>query len=268
MRVYAENAGFMETSIPSRSIFARLLYKEEMHESVSKQKRKWFSFVYEIIFKLKKITLSTTIVGPRGCSVASVLLVFWTDILRATDANIVKEVQAECDDLPLALKASIDSLGDPDNDCFLDLVLFLEDKKICGDALLDICVYVQNLQRCDAFGILSEFASRNLLNLSSNPRLVQASIDSLGDPDNDCFLDLVLFLEDKKICGDVLLDTCVYVQNLQRCDAFGILSEFASRNLLNLSSNPRGRQLHNDRAIHLTVKFSPFPLILWRKLLA
>ncbi|GLJ51559.1 hypothetical protein SUGI_1095860 [Cryptomeria japonica] len=101
------------------------------------------------------------------------------DILRATDANIVKEVQAECDDLPLALKASIDSLGDADNECFLDLVLFLEDKKICGDALLDICVHVQNLQRCDAFG-----------------------------------------------------------------------------------------ELHNDRAIHLTLQFSPFPLILWRKLLA
>lgn len=55
-------------------------------------------------------------------------------------------------------------------ECFLDLGLFPGDRKICADALLDIWVYVRKLQRHDAFAVLSELESRDLLNLTSNSR--------------------------------------------------------------------------------------------------
>ncbi|GLJ24302.1 hypothetical protein SUGI_0463670 [Cryptomeria japonica] len=60
---------------------------------------------------------------------------------------------------------NIDSSDGVLKECFLDLGLFPEDRKICADALLDIWVYVRKLQRHDAFAILSELASRNLLKL-------------------------------------------------------------------------------------------------------
>ncbi|GLJ19801.1 hypothetical protein SUGI_0358810 [Cryptomeria japonica] len=66
------------------------------------------------------------------------------------------------------------------------------------------------------------------------------SIDSSDDVPKECFLDLELFPADRKICAEALLDTWVYVRKLQRHDAFAILSELASRNLLNLTSNARG----------------------------
>ncbi|XP_057873866.1 probable disease resistance protein At4g33300 [Cryptomeria japonica] len=71
-------------------------------------------------------------------------------------------------------------------------------------------------------------------------RLPQISIDFLDDVAKECFLDLGLFPENRKICVDALLDIWVYVRKLQRHDAFAILSEFARRNLLNLTNNARG----------------------------
>ena len=55
-------------------------------------------------------------------------------------------------------------------ECFLDLGLFPSDRKICADALLDIWGYVRKLQRNDAFAILSQLESRNLINLTCNSR--------------------------------------------------------------------------------------------------
>ncbi|GLJ19985.1 hypothetical protein SUGI_0362450 [Cryptomeria japonica] len=171
------------------------------------------------------------------------LFCFWafgqTTIPGTADANLVKEVQAECGGLPLALKVigstlhgepqvawkransslskgesisdyhreglleclatSIDFLDDIVRECFLDLGSFPEDKKICADALLDIWVNVRKLEWQDAFVILLELASRNLLNLSSNPRN-QAAI-SYGNASelyffqHDVIRDLALYLE-------------------------------------------------------------------------
>jgi hypothetical protein len=55
-------------------------------------------------------------------------------------------------------------------ECFLDLGSFPEDRKISVDTLLDIWVHVRKMEWHDAFVILLELASRNLLNLTSNLR--------------------------------------------------------------------------------------------------
>ena len=68
------------------------------------------------------------------------------------------------------LESSIDVLEEEARDCFLDLGSFPEDKKISVDALLDIWVYVRKMEWKDAFVVLLELASRNLLNLTSNMR--------------------------------------------------------------------------------------------------
>jgi len=68
------------------------------------------------------------------------------------------------------LETSIDALDEEARECFLDLGSFPEDRKISVDALLDIWIYVRNMEWHDAFVILLELASRNLLNLRSNLR--------------------------------------------------------------------------------------------------
>ncbi|XP_057873829.2 probable disease resistance protein At4g33300 [Cryptomeria japonica] len=78
-------------------------------------------------------------------------------------------------------------------------------------------------------------------------RLPQISIDFLDDVAKECFLDLGLFPKNRKICLDALLDIWVYVRKLQRHDAFAILSEFARRNLLNLTNNARGSRAIQHR---------------------
>ncbi|GLJ19795.1 hypothetical protein SUGI_0358740 [Cryptomeria japonica] len=70
--------------------------------------------------------------------------------------------------------------------------------------------------------------------------LPQINIDSFDHVHKECLLDLALFPADKKISADALLDIWVYVEKLQRSEAFAILSELADRNLLNLTGNPRG----------------------------
>ena len=66
------------------------------------------------------------------------------------------------------LEISIGFLDDVGRKCFLDLVSFPEDQKVCADALLDIWVYVRKMEWRDAFLMLLEFAKRDLLNLISN----------------------------------------------------------------------------------------------------
>lgn len=63
------------------------------------------------------------------------------------------------------LDTSIDFFDDVGRECFLVLASYLENKKICADALLDIWVYVRKLKWQDAFIMLLKLASKNLLNL-------------------------------------------------------------------------------------------------------
>ncbi|XP_057840509.2 putative disease resistance protein At5g47280 [Cryptomeria japonica] len=170
------------------------------------------------------------------------LFCFWafgqTSIPWTADANLVKEVQAECKGLPLALKViasslhgeppvvweiaknklskgepisdyhkeglykcletSIELLDDVVRECFLDLGSFPEDTKVCADALLDIWVYVRNLEWQDAFVTLLELASRNLLNLTSNSgsgaAISHGSVSELYFSQHDVMRDLALYL--------------------------------------------------------------------------
>ena len=72
--------------------------------------------------------------------------------------------------LIICLETSINILDEEVRECFLDLGSFPEDRKISVDALLDIWVYVRKMEWQDAFVILLELASRNLLNLTKNIR--------------------------------------------------------------------------------------------------
>ncbi|XP_059071826.1 probable disease resistance protein At4g33300 [Cryptomeria japonica] len=144
------------------------------------------------------------------------LFCFWafgrTSIPSTIDANLVKEVQAECGGLPLALKVIGSCLrGEPH-----DVWERAKDQISRGESI-------------------SDYHKKGLI------KLLEISIDSLDDVARECFLDLGLFPEERKISADALLDIWVYVRNLQWHNAFSILSDFASRNLLNLTGNPWSR---------------------------
>ncbi|XP_059074930.1 probable disease resistance protein At4g33300 [Cryptomeria japonica] len=145
----------------------------------------------------------STCVVPGDC--------FWsfgqTPIPSTANAILVKELLAECDGLPHALKAIGSSLHGKSHEAWERVM-----KKISkGESI-------------------SDYHKKGLI------RLLQINIDSLDDVAKECFQDLGLFPEDRKICVDTLLGIWVYVRNLQCHNAFAILSELASKNLLNLTS--------------------------------
>ncbi|GLJ20373.1 hypothetical protein SUGI_0370170 [Cryptomeria japonica] len=155
------------------------------------------------------------------------LFCFWAfgqpSIPGTINANIVNEVQAECGGLPLALKVIGSSLhGEPHE------------------------VWVRAKNKISKGECISDYHRNGLI------RLLEISIDYLDDVAKECFLDLALFPEDRKICADSLLDKWVYVRKLQWHDALSILSDLASRNLLNLTSTPRRRvSISNGNASEL-----------------
>ncbi|KAH9292954.1 hypothetical protein KI387_041860, partial [Taxus chinensis] len=123
------------------------------------------------------------------------LFCFWAfgqiSIPNDADANLVKEVQEECDGLPLALKVIGSSLHGESH-----LVWKKAKSTICqGESI-------------------SDYHKEGLL------RLLETSIDFLDDVTRECFLDLGLFPEDRKICTDALLDIWVYVRRIEWHDAF------------------------------------------------
>ncbi|XP_059075630.1 probable disease resistance protein At4g33300 [Cryptomeria japonica] len=144
------------------------------------------------------------------------LFCFWAfgqpSIPSTVNANIVKQVQAKCGGLPLALKVIGSCLhGEPH-----EVWERAKDKISKGESISD---YHKN-------GLI---------------RLLEISIDSLDDVAKECFLDLGLFAEERKICAGALLDIWVYARKIQWHDALSNLSDLASRNLLNLTSTPRRR---------------------------
>uniref|UniRef100_A0A0D6QU60 Uncharacterized protein n=1 Tax=Araucaria cunninghamii TaxID=56994 RepID=A0A0D6QU60_ARACU len=128
-----------------------------------------------------------------------------TSIPSTVDPKLVKEVQAQCRGLPLALKVIGSSLyGAP-------LVAWqsAKNKLSKGEPISDY--HKEGVLRC-----------------------LETSIHCLDDVAKECFLDLGSFPEDRKICADALLDIWVHVRNLEWEDAFVILLELASKNLVNL----------------------------------
>ncbi|GLJ19817.1 hypothetical protein SUGI_0359040 [Cryptomeria japonica] len=147
------------------------------------------------------------------------LFCFWafgqTSIPCTADANLVKEVQAECKGLPLALKVIASSLHGE-----LPVVWEIAKNKLSKGELPVVWEIGKNK------------LSKGLL------ECLGTSVDRLDDVVKECFLDMGSFPEDTKICANALLDIWVYFRNLEWQDAFAILLELASRNLLNLTSNP------------------------------
>lgn len=138
-------------------------------------------------------------------------------IPKTEDEELVNEVIEECKGLPLALKVigkylhsqrpevwtavkrklsqgqpidechkalleclatSIDNVEEEVRECFLDMAIFPEARKSCADPLLDLGVYVHELDWVDAYAILVELASRNLVNLVDNPKRTRRSYQS------------------------------------------------------------------------------------------
>eukprot|EP00253_Pinus_taeda_P026416 PITA_26416 len=140
------------------------------------------------------------------------LFCFWAfgqkSIPSNADEQLVNQVQAECKGLPLALKVIGSSLHGQPHPAWEST----KNKLLTAESI-------------------SDFNREGLL------RCLETSIDVLDEEARECFLDLGSFPEDKKISVDALLDIWVYVRKIKWNDAFLILLELASRNLLNLTSN-------------------------------
>ncbi|XP_059074890.1 probable disease resistance protein At4g33300 [Cryptomeria japonica] len=130
-----------------------------------------------------------------GAKDALSLFCFWatrqTSISSDKDANIMQEVQAKCDGLPLSLKVIGSSFnGEPH-----------EDRKICVDALLDIWVYGRKLEKHNAFAILSKLTNKNLLKFTRKSRgsrtISYANASELYISQYNVMRDLVSYLAHK-----------------------------------------------------------------------
>ncbi|GLJ19974.1 hypothetical protein SUGI_0362200 [Cryptomeria japonica] len=144
------------------------------------------------------------------------LFCFWAfgqkSIPSTANANLVNQLLEECDGLPLALKVIGSSLHGKSHEA-----------------------WETAMRKISKGECISDSHKKGLI------RLFEITIDSLDDVAKQCFQDLGLFPEDRKICADALLDIWVYVRDLQWHNAFAILSELASKNLLNLSCTSGSR---------------------------
>jgi hypothetical protein len=169
------------------------------------------------------------------------LFCFWAfgqpSIPTTEEEDLVKQVAAECKGLPLALKVigsslhsktqpgwelckeklsraeliskdhkdgllsrlktSIDILDPKEKQCFLDLGAFPKGRKFGVDSLLDIWVYVRGMEWKEAFDVLLELASRNLMNLTGyegNVAIKYSCASELSFSQHDVMRDLAFHL--------------------------------------------------------------------------
>ncbi|KAH9297959.1 hypothetical protein KI387_029641 [Taxus chinensis] len=157
------------------------------------------------------------------------LFCFWAfgqpSIPKTEDEDLVKQVEGQCKGLPLALKVIGSSLhGEP------------------------YPVWESAKQKLSRAEHISEYHKEGLLNC------LETSIDVLDDDLRQCFLDLGAFPKGRKFSIDALLDMWVYVRGMEWQDAFVVLLELASRNLLNITSDPgvRGQAISYGCAYELS----------------
>jgi hypothetical protein len=154
------------------------------------------------------------------------LFCFWAfgqrSIPSTADEQLVKQIEEKCKGLPLALKVIGSSLnGEP-----RPVWESVKKKILNGESI-------------------SNYHKEGLLNC------LKTSIDVLDEEARECFLDLGAFPEDKKISIDVLLDIWVYVRKMEWNDAFIILLELASKNLLNLTSKHKSKASNYGHATEM-----------------
>ncbi|GLJ35581.1 hypothetical protein SUGI_0715270 [Cryptomeria japonica] len=126
------------------------------------------------------------------------------------DKELVKQVQAECKGLPLALQVIGSSLRDEPTPVWQ----IAKNKLSRGETI-------------------SSYHEEEL-----HERLKTTSIDVLEDDAKQCFLDLAAFPQGRTISANALLDIWVYVRGMDWDDAFMVLWEFADRSLLELKRDP------------------------------
>eukprot|EP00253_Pinus_taeda_P017312 PITA_17312 len=141
------------------------------------------------------------------------LFCFWAfgqpSVPETEDEYLVKQVEAMCMGLPLALKVIGSSLRN-------------EPQPVWENAK-------KKLSRAEP---ISQYHREELLDC------LETSIDVLDDESKECFLDLGAFPKGRKFNVDSLLDIWVRVRGMEWQDAFVVLLELASRNLINLTSDP------------------------------
>lgn len=130
-------------------------------------------------------------------------------IPETADGDLVKEVIAKCDGLPLALEV----IGRSLNGLLSEAWVTAKKKLSEGQPVSD--------------------DHKNAL------RVMGTSVDILEKEVRECFLDMGIFEEARNISADMLLDLAVYVHGLERAGAYTILVELASRNLVKLVNNQK-----------------------------
>ncbi|KVH98342.1 probable disease resistance protein At4g33300 [Cynara cardunculus var. scolymus] len=134
-----------------------------------------------------------------------------TSILPGSDENLIKQIVEKCKGLPLALKVIGASLRDQPEKYWIGAK--------------------NRLSRAQP---ICDSHETELLNR------MKLSIDYLSDKVRDCFLDLGSFPEDKKIPLDVLINIWTELHDIDEADAFAIIVELSSKNLLTLVKDSRG----------------------------
>lgn len=130
-------------------------------------------------------------------------------IPETADGDLVKEVTAKCDGLPLALDVVGRSLNGLPREAWITAKNKLsQGQPVCDDHEKALTV-------------------------------MGTSVDILKKKVRECFLDMGIFEEARNISADMLLDLAVYVHELERAEAYTILIELASRNLVKLVNNQK-----------------------------
>lgn len=146
------------------------------------------NLVTQVIEECKGLPLALKVIGSSLCDKPPAV---WRDARnRLSQAEPISDYHR--DGLLSCLKTSIDILEGEVHECFLDLGIFPEDRKNSVAALLDLWVYVHELDWEAAYRNLTELNSRNLLSLVNSP------MDHFG---NMCGSSFELFIQ-----HDVLRD--------------------------------------------------------------
>ncbi|KAI7752893.1 hypothetical protein M8C21_000052 [Ambrosia artemisiifolia] len=133
-----------------------------------------------------------------------------TSIPPDKDADLIKQVVEKCKGLPLALKVIGASLRDQPEKYWLGAK--------------------NRLSRAQPIDDSHETELLNRMRLS---------IDYLSEKVRDCFLDLGSFPEDKKIPLDVLINIWTELHDIDEEEAFAILLELSTKNLVTLVNDSR-----------------------------
>ncbi|KAF3783727.1 putative disease resistance protein [Nymphaea thermarum] len=108
------------------------------------------------------------------------------------------------DDLLRCLSSSLNSLSKIITECFMDLGTFPEDEKIPAASLIDMWVEIHGLTEDDAYVVLLELASRNLVTLVERTRSEAGNVDG-------SFSDLFVFQH------DLLRELAIYTSRVNNC---------------------------------------------------